>query len=179
MANYAADYTSRVRIHYSDTNLAAHHAILRFGTINSPSTLNGLWNSIYGPFANCLLATTTIDAVDYAPVGSSLFLPLPGAPLGPGGLVGGSDSSTMAAGFYVLFGGRSAGGSAGGPYIFNVAPAYNRACRIPYPLVSGQWLALQSQFQASGLTCIDRGAWIPHAYVIVGINDEVEQKARR
>lgn len=178
MANYAADYTSRLLVDYTGP-LFTHHMLFRFGTVNDPASLVTRWNNLASLFLALLENNCNVDEVKYAPVGSSFFLPLGGATVGAGTNALGYDITINAEGFFTSFEFVSTAGSRYANYFFFTPSRYNAECKFQYTALPAVYSDFASAIVSQGCTAIDRNSLVARSYVTTGINDEITHKARR
>ncbi len=179
MANHATTYTSRIRIHYSDSLALPHKMIMRLGNDSDPTHATSKWNAIASSFLACLFTTSSVDDVQFAPVGSSVFTPLAGLTLGVGTGSTAFAPTSMNAAFYVDLSLHSTNVPNAGGYLFNTPPFYNRSNQVPSGSIPAYIDDLITNILAQGFTSIDRDGLLDRSYVIVGQNDEVNHKLRR
>lgn len=184
MADFAANYTNRYRLHY--TAVGKPHVMVFRGS-NTPAALDPDLVTDVEDFLNALqpirLTTWLLTGAEYAQAGSSIFLPavLP--------TIDGGGASVAAAGLAALninFQGKSANGNRGALYIYgvNVDPIEVGSARPSedYRLYPGEDDDVAAALAVLNLSVnirgIDGSSMFWHQYANVNVNSHWQRKLR-
>lgn len=172
MAPLPPDNTPRFRVHY--TNLGVTH-ILDIRSNSSPAALGVQVDAFFSAVAP-LIADTSIDVVEFAPSGSSVFNPVTTGI--EGNHYGTFASPQEARAWYIGFVGRSSGGRRARLFVFGAGLLGTNYRWTPGENAAADSAVATLQAQSPGWQAIDGLVPVWKSYANAGVNDALVKKLR-
>jgi hypothetical protein len=179
MADYASDYTRRIRVQYSGPRGTHKMQFRNYGLLSTNAGLIAGARAAVVTLATLQFPGTVWNGAEIADAGSEIFLPVTwGADITAA--AGPAATNTDPFGAYLQFTARSTGGSRVSFYLYNVSAVHltanNRLTLSEEAGLAAIWTALEDA--TNGLTAIDGNSFVCKRYANTKINSHIARISR-